>query len=326
MKLEDRWYTSTEVAQILGVSLRSVYRYLEENKLDAEIKTATGRHRFTKKNILDFLYPGSKTEDVENIDVIPSSMVNQRVQPVYPQDRVVVEEQPRRRAVPQPQVRQPHVPVPEIPQEFDEPSEPIDWLTKFRQAAGRVKSSPIPTPEPQQDYMQAPIKPQPQMGFSTETIKGGLSAADYADYEEPVYRQPEPRRRPTLETVYYRSSVGGLKDIAQNIDRSARKSFLEYAFTLQAGLSLHKAIRPFSVLHAYVKPKDRAFFERMLGLTPSDEHNAQLALLYTDHESIYASKREMHGLFVVSDSQLKTDILATGDSYLIGEVETLLPH
>src|SRR3989344_4138818 len=57
MQLEDRFYTSTEVAEILGVSLRSIYRYLDEKRLDAEIKTATGRHRFTKKNIMDFLYP-----------------------------------------------------------------------------------------------------------------------------------------------------------------------------------------------------------------------------------------------------------------------------
>ena len=57
MQLEDRYYTSTEVAEILGVSLRSVYRYMEDNKLTAEIKTATGRHRFTRQNIIDFLYP-----------------------------------------------------------------------------------------------------------------------------------------------------------------------------------------------------------------------------------------------------------------------------
>ena len=62
LDIKDRLYTSSEVAEILGVSLRSVYRYLEEGKLDADIKTATGRHRFSKKNILDFLKPGSSSE------------------------------------------------------------------------------------------------------------------------------------------------------------------------------------------------------------------------------------------------------------------------
>ena len=56
MDLEDRLYSSTEVADILGVSLRSVYRYLEDGDLKAEVKTATGRHRFTRQDILNFLY------------------------------------------------------------------------------------------------------------------------------------------------------------------------------------------------------------------------------------------------------------------------------
>ena len=63
MQLEDRYYTSTEVAEILGVSLRSVYRYMEDNKLTAEIKTATGRHRFTRENIINFLYPDGSHAD-----------------------------------------------------------------------------------------------------------------------------------------------------------------------------------------------------------------------------------------------------------------------
>ena len=65
LQLEDKLYTSTEVAEILGVSLRSIYRYLEDGKLDAEVKTATGRHRFTKSNILDFLQPSVSRAKVQ---------------------------------------------------------------------------------------------------------------------------------------------------------------------------------------------------------------------------------------------------------------------
>jgi len=32
MNIEEKLYTSTEVAEVLGVSLRSVYRYLEQGK------------------------------------------------------------------------------------------------------------------------------------------------------------------------------------------------------------------------------------------------------------------------------------------------------
>ncbi|MFA5776153.1 MAG: helix-turn-helix domain-containing protein, partial [Patescibacteria group bacterium] len=64
----EKLYTSTEVAQILGVSLRSIYRYLDENKIQAAVKTATGRHRFTKENINDFLHP-SVQRPVQPVEV-----------------------------------------------------------------------------------------------------------------------------------------------------------------------------------------------------------------------------------------------------------------
>ena len=77
LDIKDRLYTSSEVAEILGVSLRSVYRYLEEGKLDADIKTATGRHRFSKKNILDFLQPSTaqiKTLSTSNTNSVKNDL------------------------------------------------------------------------------------------------------------------------------------------------------------------------------------------------------------------------------------------------------------
>ena len=52
--LEDKLYTSTQVSEILGVSLRTLYRYMEDGKIGS-MRTASGRHRFTKDQILDFL-------------------------------------------------------------------------------------------------------------------------------------------------------------------------------------------------------------------------------------------------------------------------------
>lgn len=52
--LEDKLYTSTQVSEILGVSLRTLYRYMEDGRI-ASMRTASGRHRFTKEQILDFL-------------------------------------------------------------------------------------------------------------------------------------------------------------------------------------------------------------------------------------------------------------------------------
>src|SRR3990170_981343 len=88
IQLEDKLYTSTEVADILGVSLRSVYRYLEEDKLTAEVKTATGRHRFSKKNILDFLYPNG--ESVAKVRPETSAEVKTEVKKVTTTKKVSV--------------------------------------------------------------------------------------------------------------------------------------------------------------------------------------------------------------------------------------------
>jgi len=79
MNIEEKLYTSTEVAEVLGVSLRSVYRYLEQGKLEAEIKTATGRLRFTKKNITDFLYPSGGARPRSDLEPNASYSVDSQV-------------------------------------------------------------------------------------------------------------------------------------------------------------------------------------------------------------------------------------------------------
>jgi excisionase family DNA binding protein len=57
VELKEKLYTSTQVADILGVSLRTLYRYMEDGKIQS-MRTASGRHRFTRENILEFLNAG----------------------------------------------------------------------------------------------------------------------------------------------------------------------------------------------------------------------------------------------------------------------------
>jgi len=56
--LKDKLHTSTQVADILGVSLRTLYRYMEDGRIYS-MRTASGRHRFTKEQILAFLNGGN---------------------------------------------------------------------------------------------------------------------------------------------------------------------------------------------------------------------------------------------------------------------------
>ena len=58
IELQDKLYTSTQVADILGVSLRTLYRYMEDGRIKS-MRTASGRHRFTKDQIVEFLNAGN---------------------------------------------------------------------------------------------------------------------------------------------------------------------------------------------------------------------------------------------------------------------------
>ena len=303
IKIENKLYSSTEVAEILGVSLRSVYRYLEEGKLQAEVKTATGRHRFTRQNIVDFLYPSGVPEEemAEQRATLPQK---EGVRMPVAEAKVEVETTPRV-SVQEP-VKEPEVPTPtpEVPQpkmevetekidveeEIEKEDDQVDWLAKFREAAKKFEET-------------------------TEQFSGLSDIAP--ESEETVPEMPK------KEIYFYRSRLGGLKDIAQNIDKTSRNSGLDYAFTLNAGLSLYKPINPFSLLHVYVRSKDRDFFERILALTPSNEENAQLCIIVSDENSLYETADEMHGLRVVNKKRLLEDISEMKED-LVKEAENIL--
>ena len=306
IQLEERLYTSTEVAEILGVSLRSVYRYLEEGKLDAEIKTATGRHRFSKKNIMDFLYPNGATtprkiDEEEYVPTTPKKVVSDTVAPVREAVKekaapVMPEtEMPTRTYQEAPPYREPARVVEPTPAQEEEP---VDWLAKFREAAKKFREESDVVEQPVKHVEEAPR-------FSSFTT----APQEHA---------------PTTKALYYRSTLGGLKEIAQNIDKTSRSAGIPYAFTMNAGLSLYKPIKPFSMLHAYVKSQDLPFFERVLSLTPAEESSAQLCLYASSDTGLFANREEMHGLFVVTKKKLLDDIIKSSDSGLADEAKSVL--
>ena len=283
----EKLYTSTEVAQILGVSLRSIYRYLDENKIQAAVKTATGRHRFTKQNINDFLHPSvrkadyltnvNESKEVQEVQEKAPEHTYQEIihQAEYKSDKVVEMVKPEKDIV---------------------KDEPVDWLARFRQAAEKYKSEDVGIKEPEK------TPPPVQV------------------WEEPKVERIQEESQET-EFNYYRSGVGGLKEIAQSLDKSAKNASLDYAFTMQAGLSLHKPIKPFSLIHSYIRPNDKSYFEKVLQLTPSTKDTAQLCLATSNEAKLYKDRNEMHGLQVVSDQQLKLDLLNEGEIDLANELE-----
>ena len=49
--LEEKLYTTEETAEVLGISPRTLYRYLKKGDIEAETKTKSGTFRFTRIQI-----------------------------------------------------------------------------------------------------------------------------------------------------------------------------------------------------------------------------------------------------------------------------------
>lgn len=491
LDLKDRLYTSSEVAEILGVSLRSVYRYLEEGKLDADIKTATGRHRFSKKNILDFLQPGGITrEDAEatfkneseedDFDVLDLPAINKSRKPETKEDDFsfdldddffkslnfdsepnslnknepmnyssnsagmkngefvdddlekllkefeekegllnldetkleedfdfdksknpvnnfsatsnsinektydfdaddfdldeffkelesdpkvqnnvsnttnstytnnnanekknddfdfdldflddLFEEEEKNKTSRQDNTSNYGInsqtnysnstPAPKVEIEEEDDSED-NWLERFRKAAQKnpVQSEPARTQESNNLNSNFFDKSNLDHFFNDSSSKDAVSSLGFAKAPEPI---KEEKIQPKVREYYFVSSLNGLKEIAQNIDKIARKFDTDYAFTLNAGLSLHKPIAPFTLIHSYVRARDLELFEDYLNLTEVDNPSeASVCLMIPDDSSLFEDAYELHGLYVVSNVQLRSDLIDKGMDKLAREI------
>jgi excisionase family DNA binding protein len=303
----EKLYTSTEVAEILGVSLRSIYRYLDDNKIQAAVKTATGRHRFTRQNINDFLHP-SESKAVKNFSQEKEDLDKpQELQEMQVRKADSEEDEEEVNKVANVQSKE-DIDTQNYTDTQDDKvavqDEPVDWLARFRQAAEKYKT---------QDSVESIEKVAKKAPKLEEVQK--VQRVEKIEEMDQVEKEEE------STYYYYRSGVGGLKEIAQAIDKSAKNASLDYAFTMGAGLSLHKPIKPFSLIHSYARPTDLAYFEKVLQLTPCQKDTAQLCLITSEDEKLYAKRRELHGLYVVSDSQIKADLLNDGETELANELD-----
>jgi hypothetical protein len=191
----------------------------------------------------------------------------------------------------------------------DEETEPVDWLARFRAAAEKYRNEQAAVGVTDEEPVRATRKTN-EAPVIEKTIDSFIPK-----YEEVVIEEKA--------EYYYLSGIGGLKDIAQGLDKAAKKASVDYVFTMDAGLSLFKPIRPFSVIHAYVRPQDREYFEKTLKLTEVSKSSAQLCLLMSDEKDLYASKAEMYGLSVVSKERLKLDLISNGEKDLVSELDNL---
>jgi len=471
LDLKDRLYTSSEVAEILGVSLRSVYRYLEEGKLDADIKTATGRHRFSKKNILDFLQPGGITRDqaedqfskssnsdlddefdvldlpainktkkteeayddfsfdldedffksldfdskpnqstnleqktsdnspkVSNGDYIDDDLekllkefedkeglasdlddfsfdtpveknkanINSKTNSFEDDDldfdldsffkeledesKVTDSSQDVRKSSYQNPVKEsknddfdfdfdldflneladekpfqskqeevkPIISKNSFDDSLEEDSED-NWLERFRKAA--QKNNTVSNSQPAKDTLKESFFDSSSLDQFFESSDTKPSSTSIGNLRPSEGFDSKSEKQKGNREYYYSSSLNGLKEIAQNIDKIAKKFDTDYAFTMNAGLSLHKPISPFTLIHSYVRGRDLELFEDYLNLTEVDSPSeASVCLIVPGDLSIFEDSYELHGLYVVSNVQLRSDLIDKGFDKLAREI------
>jgi len=214
MNLEEKLYTSTEVADILGVSLRSVYRYMEEYKLKADVKTATGRHRFTKQNILDFLYPDRTTDKSQQTQQTQQAQQDQQTPQqkpiakvkVIPEEPVYPSEPIRKKAVEEPQepvVENIPEPVKETPREDQE--SPVDWLAKFREAASKFKTTETSEAPDTSAPVSTPVEPAPQVRAEPVSMTSSISDLSGEKIRNHREERQSHHRRHALPSARHRS-------------------------------------------------------------------------------------------------------------------------
>ncbi|NCT55593.1 helix-turn-helix domain-containing protein [bacterium] len=68
--LANKLYTSDETADVIGVTSRTLYRYVKNGEISPETKTKSGTYRFVREEIYKYLYPDNFKEILEQVKLV----------------------------------------------------------------------------------------------------------------------------------------------------------------------------------------------------------------------------------------------------------------
>ena len=309
IELKDKLYTSTQVADILGVSLRTLYRYMEDSKIQS-MRTASGRHRFTKDQILDFLNAGgmggaanSTSNFTPQQSATAGNVVNTPVQTVETDEMFtspIVNPEP---------VAAP-AKVESMWSDISPESELVGQAVVKPIEQEEVRSTTISreTNIPVNNWQVTPqaeprVEPKPEPILDTSTVAPVSEAVDLSD----------------VSIRYYKSDYTDLIELARKVKDTSSSKDLEYAFTLFAGLSLHFSIKPFTKLHLYANPEDMQIWKSELRLTPvQNREDANIGVLINT-DIIFVPSKDIGGFRVVEDKVLMKDLSQRNEEELVRE-------
>lgn len=347
MELTDRFYKSTEVSEILGVSLRTLYRYMDSGKIQS-VQLPSGRHRFTKQQLETFLYSNGSGG-------LGQVMPNQYSQPNA--DRVYVDTGYSQNQQVQQNTRQPNVVNnPYGSQQQNVYSNPP--ITQQNQVNPQVTnnysptptsspSSPFASPEPEKtmavteevddldaeleqllasleedtdDTTSAEVEAPKAPAINDNSMLGGLGNFDQ---DEPVVNEQPVSIVDENAVSFFYCPYNQLRAIARLVKTTSEDNSKKYAFTMNAGLSLYFPLDPFSVIHFYIEEGDLEFWKDSLQLKESVKSDANIGILVTKGRALEGSQ-EVSGLKVVSKSTMIANLKANGLDSLISQAESKL--
>ena len=399
IELQDKLYTSAQVADVLGVSLRTLYRYMEDGKIES-MKTASGRHRFTKEQILTFLDGGGLDMEQEVEPVRPKPVYERSFEASKPAARVEDYSFNRPAASTRPnggyngqensfgsaqQFNSPKKQDAFTEANFDDFNEDADFGNddfsfdlrpaeepdRFNRDTRPSASNDRDSQDFNRPVSTAPVKPESRFGsfdqgrgnfapsrtpYAPTPVKPSFGDDDFGNRENPVKRPVEnvsargyqsaprfasqPAQAPardfgtarnaatepkisnsseSLNIRYYKSDFNDLIDLAKRVKEASITKDLEYAFTLNAGLSLHFLIDPFTLLHFYVNPEDLQIWRSVLGLVPvANKSEANIGIL-VNTDVVFIPTKEIGGFKVVEDKVLLKDLMRSSEDNLVKE-------
>ncbi|PIR43211.1 hypothetical protein COV24_03910 [candidate division WWE3 bacterium CG10_big_fil_rev_8_21_14_0_10_32_10] len=322
MELEDRFFKSTEVADILGVSLRTLYRYMDSQKIDS-VQLPSGRHRFTKKQIEGFLYSSGEPL-MQNIPNNSQDSGN-RIEVNTGMDLPQIKQSDSQTGYNKPSQEPNQSSAPASTQETEEEDleKELDALLKSLESEDdeeEISEDFIDKEEEPQNVLQsepqvvAPVQNESVSPTQSSNFSSASSILEETKEVEPTNNLDE------NEVHYFYCPYNELRAIARIIKKTADDNNKTYAFTLNAGISLYFPLDPFSLIHFYIAKEDLDFWKENLQLRESSTADANLGVLLTSGPA-FENLQEVSGLKVVSKAILMSNLRSVGNNSLLSEVE-----
>lgn len=282
MELQDRFYSAPEVANILGVTLRSLYRYIRSGKIET-FKTAGGRLRFTRESIINFMGPLVKNTAPRPTSFAPNP------------ERFPVSRQTRSAVAPR-----------AVPDFYEEEEEEV----VAQRPAGLQSSTRPAAVAPRAPAWRPPLKSS--RAVEEAPVRATGTATSLYSKSEPDFEEEEPAPEETTSLprkLYYQSGIKDLRLLAQKIQKSCQNAHVPYALTGYAGMSLHREMPPFSLIHLYVSFDDLPFFENILQCQEvPNEDDANLCLMEVADLEFWKQTETFKGFKVATLPRLEEDL------------------